>query len=241
MTFILFQNQLFRENLYLQSEVEKLRNALQNSKVDNAELYSKFGELARGWAETVKVLNEIQLRQKKDYENTIGELKKTNELLMQENNEMKKVIEDLKKMKFEFEKQKRTLKLGQIGFRLDTLVSEYVFPGDDRASKRARYGTKLTSLKGKVDNMQDESMKENATKRLAYLDEEMFKDWFLGMVDDMKSSRVATAHPDLGTYEEMQEIINDEYRDDDDMRKDSLVVLERLNKMYKLLNRQFGK
>lgn len=197
--------------------------------------------MARDWAETVRELNKIHESQKKDYENTIDLLRKTNEQLLKDNNEMKKVIEDLKKMKFEFEKQKRKLRLGQIGFQLDTLVSEYVFPGDDRTSRRARYGTKLTSLKGKVDNMQDESMKESATKRLANLDEEMFKDWFLGMVDDMKSSRAATAHPDLGTYGEMQEIINDEYKDDDYMRKDSLVVLERLNKMYKLLNRQFGK
>ena len=204
-------------------------------------MYSNFGQLANNWAETVRQLNAFIENQKKDYEARIGKLEETNTRLLEENNEMKKLIEDLTKMKSEFEKQKRKLKLGQIGFQLDILVSEYVFPGSDRASTRARYGLKLKSLKGKIDKISDETRKNDATERIGNLEEEMFEEWFLGMVDDIKVSRVDAAHPDLGTYEEMQKIINDEFKEDDDKCADLLVVLEHLNQMYKLLNRQFGK
>lgn len=220
--------------------MQKLQLALQNSKLETADLYGQFGKLAQDWAETVKQLNILNENHRKDYEARIGALEKTNEQLLSENNRMKKVIEDLNKMKSEFEKQKRKLRLGQIGFQLDILVSEYVFPGDDKASKRARYGTKLKSLKGKIEKMQDDMMKQGAKRRIQNLDKEMFEDWFLGMVDDMKKVRVDTAHPDLGTYEEMQQVINDEFGEDDDKRNDLLVVLEHLNQMYKLLNRRFG-
>ena len=230
-----------RENIKLKNVIMKLQAVVQNSKFETADLCSTFGKFADDWAQSVRQLNALIDDQKKDYEARIGKLEETNARLLEENNEMKKLIEDLTKMKSEFEKQKRKLKLGQIGFQLDILVSEYVFPGSDRASTRARYGLKLKSLKGKIDKMSDEARKNDATERIGNLEEEMFEEWFLGMVDDIKVSRVDAAHPDLGTYEEMQKIINDEFKEDDAKRADLLVVLEHLNQMYKLLNRQFGK
>lgn len=85
-------------------------------------------------------------------------------------------------------------------------------------------------------------MQEDAKERMNKLKEEIgFEDWFLGIVKEMKKVRVDTAHLDLGTYEEMEEIIMDECKDDDDKRDDMLRALERLGKMYELLKRSFGK
>jgi hypothetical protein len=67
----------------------------------------------------------------------------------------------------------------------------------------------------------------------------MFEDWFLGIVKELKTSRLDTAHPDLGSYEEMRSMINEEFRDGD-KREDMLTTLERLQEMYEKLNRNFG-
>ena len=44
-------------------------------------------------------------------------------------------------------------------------------------------------------------MREKASARLEGLNEEIFEDWFLGRVKELKSLRLDTAHPNLGTYE----------------------------------------
>ena len=227
------------ENVILQNEVRRLHNVVQNSKIETAELCSTFGRLANDWSETVKKINAIHDQQTKNYERRIEALEKTNEQLMKENEKMKKVIEDFKKLESEFEKQKRILRLGQIAYKLETLVSEYVFPGDDKASKRARYGTNLNSLTGKINNLKDERLREAALSHLEGLNKEMFEDWFLGIMKELKNSRLDTAHPNIGTYEEMKSVIHEEFSDDD-KREDILEALERLKEMYEKLNRNFG-
>ena len=216
-----------------------MHKVVQNSKIETAELCSTFGKLADDWSEMVKQINEIHDEQKKEYEKRIEGLEKMNEQLLKENKKMKKVIEDFKNLESEFQQQKRILRLGQIAYKLESLVSEYVFPGDDKASKRARYGTNLKSLKGKVDNLTNQKVKEAALSRLEVLDKEMFEDWFIGIVKELKSSRLDTAHPDLGSYEEMRSVINEEFSDDD-KREDMLTALEHLQEMYKKLERDFG-
>ena len=228
-----------QENLTLRVELGKMHNVVQNAKIETAELSSTFGKLANDWSEAVKKLNAIHDEQKKEYERRIEALEKTNEQLVNENEKMKKVIEDFKKLESEFKKQKRLLRLGQIAYKLESLVSEYVFPGDDKASKRARYGTNLKSLKVKVDNLTNQKVKEAALSRLEVLDKEMFEDWFIGIVKELKSSRLDTAHPDLGSYEEMMSVINEEFSDDD-KREDMLTALEHLQEMYKKMERDFG-
>ena len=228
------------ENVVLRRELQKMHNVVQNSKIETAELYTKFGRLAEDWSETVKQINAIHDEQKKDYEKRIEVLEKTNQQLLKENEEMKKVIADFKKLESEFEKQKRILKLGQIAYKLEILVSEYVFPGEDKTSKRARYGANLKSLKEKIDNMTDQRVREKASARLEGLSEEIFEDWFLGIVKELKSSRLDIAHPSLGTYEEMEEVINEECSNDDDKREDMLAALQHLQEMYKKLGRKFG-
>lgn len=111
-----------QENLKLRLEVGKLQEVLRHSKIETADLYSKFGELAKDWAATVKELNGLHENQKQEYEEMIKSLQKTNKALLKENQEMKKVIENLKSMKTEFDKQKRLLRLSQIGYQLDKLV-----------------------------------------------------------------------------------------------------------------------
>lgn len=113
-----------------------MNNVLQNSKIDTADLCSTFGRLAQEWSETVKQINANHDKERKFYERKIEALEKTNEQLLKENEEMKKAIEDFKKLELEFKKQKRLLRLGQIAYKLEILVSEYIFPGDDKASKR---------------------------------------------------------------------------------------------------------
>jgi hypothetical protein len=216
-----------------------MHNVVQNSKIETAELCSTFGKLANDWSQTVKQINAMHDQQRKDYERTIEALEKTNEQLVKENEEMKKVITDFKKLESEFEKQKRLLRLGQIAYKLETLVSEYIFPGDDKSSKRARYGTNLKSLKEKIGKLKDTRLREAAMSRLEGLNDEMFEDWFLGIVKELKTSRLDTAHPDLGSYEEMRSMINEEFRDGD-KREDMLTTLERLQEMYEKLNRNFG-
>ena len=133
--------------MILREDVRRMHTVVQNSKIETAELCVSFGKLANDWSETVKEINAMHDKQTKEYERRIKALEKTNEQLVKENEEMKKVIADFKKMESEFEEQKRILRLGQIAFKLEELVSECVFPGEDRASKRARYGTNLKSLK----------------------------------------------------------------------------------------------
>ena len=232
-------NDLATENFLLRNEVRRMHNVVQNSKIETAELCSKFGKLANDWSETVKQINAMHDDHRKDYERRIKALEKTNEQLVKENEEMKKVIADFKKMESEFEEQKRTLRLGQIAFKLEELVSEYVFPGADRASKRARYGTNLKSLKGKIDNLKDQKLQEGARSRLEGLNEEMFEEWFLGIVKELKKKRVDSAHPNLGTYEEMRSMINQEFSDAD-KRADMLEALDRLQEMYAKMERNFG-
>ena len=74
---------------------------------------------------------------------------------------------------------------------------------------------------------------------MEHLNEEMFEDWFLGIVKELKNSRVDTAHPDLGSYEEMAAVINEEFSDDD-KKEDMLIALKHLQEMYKKLERPFG-
>lgn len=217
-----------------------MHNVVQNSKIETAELCSTFGRLANDWSETVKQINAMHDKQKKDYEKRIEALEKTNQQLLKENQEMRKVIADFKKLESEFEKQKRILKLGQIAYKLEILISEYVFPGEDKASKRARYGANLKSLKEKIGNMKDRRIREKASTRLEGLNEEIFEDWFLGIVKELKSSRLDAAHPNLGTYEEMEAVINEEFSDDDDKREDMLTALQHLQEMYQKLERRFG-
>ncbi len=225
--------------MILQNEVRRLHNVVQNSKIETAELCSTFGRLANEWSETVKQINAIHDQQTKDYKRRIEALEKTNKQLVKENEKMKKVIEDFKKLESEFKKQKRILRLGQIAYKLETLVSEYVFPGDDKASKRARYGTNLNSLEAKINNLKDERLREAALSHLEGLNKEMFEDWFLGIMKELKNSRLDTAHPNIGTYEEMKSVIREEFSDDD-KREDILEALERLKEMYEKLNRNFG-
>ena len=78
----------------------------------------------------MKQINAIHEEQKKDYEWTTAQREPGNE----------ESYRSFKKLESEFEKQKRILKLGQIAYKLEMLVSEYVFPGKNKASKRARYG-----------------------------------------------------------------------------------------------------
>ena len=217
-----------------------MHNVVQNSKIETADLYATFGRLADDWSQTVKQINAIHDEQKKDYKKRIEALEKTNQQLLKENEEMKKVIADFKKLESEFEKQKRILKLGQVAYKLEMLVSEYVFPDEDKTSKRARYGAKLKSLKEKIGNMKDQRVREKASARLEGLSEEMFEDWFLGIVKELKSSRLDTAHPSLGIYQEMVEVINEECTNDDDKREDMLAALQHLQEMYKKLGRKFG-
>ena len=217
-----------------------MHSVVQNSKIETAELCATFGRLAQDWSETVKQINAVHDKQKKDYEKRIENLEKTNQQLLKENQEMRKVIADFKKLESEFKKQKRILKLGQIAYKLEILVSEYVFPGEDKASKRARYGANLKSLKEKIGNLKDQRMREKASARLEGLNEEIFEDWFLGIVKELKSSRLDTAHPNLGTYEEMKVVINEEFGNDDDKREDMLTALQHLREMYEKLGRRFG-
>ena len=225
--------------MILRDEVRRMHNVVQNSKIETAELCSTFGKLANDWHETVKKINAMHDEQRKDYERRIKALEKTNEQLAKENEEMKKAIEDFKKMELEFEQQKRILRLGQIAFKLEALVSEYVFPGEDKASKRARYGANLKSLKGKIDNLKDSKLQEGARSRLQGLNEEMFEDWFLGIVKELKNLRLDSAHPNLGTYEELRSMITEEFGDED-KREDMLEALERLQEMYTKMERNFG-
>ena len=225
--------------MILREEVRRMHTVVQNSKIETAELCVSFGKLANDWSETVKEINAMHDKQTKEYERRIKALEKTNEQLVKENEEMKKVIADFKKMESEFEEQKRTLRLGQIAFKLEELVSEYVFPGEDRASKRARYGTNLESLKGKIDNLKDKQLQEGARSRLEGLNEEMFEDWFVGIVKELKKKRLDSAHPNLGTYEEMRSMINQEFSDED-KRGDILEALDRLQEMYTKMKRHFG-
>ena len=216
-----------------------MHNVVQKSKIETAELCSKFGKLANDWSETVKQINAMHDDHRRDYEQRIKALEKTNEHLVKENEEMKKVIADFKKMESEFEEQKRILRLGQIAFKLEELVSEYVFPGEDKASKRARYGANLKSLKAKIDNLKDKKLQEGARSRLEGLNDEMFEDWFLGIVKELKNLRLDSAHPNLGTYEEMRLMINKEFSDED-KRGDILEALDRLQEMYTKMERNFG-
>jgi cell division protein FtsB len=216
-----------------------MHNVVHNSKIETAELCSTFGKLANDWHETVKKINAMHDEQRKDYERRIEALEKTNEQLAKENEEMKKAIEDFKKMELEFEQQKRIFRLGQIAFKLEALVSEYVFPGEDKASKRARYGTNLKSLKGKIDKLKDSKLQEGARSRLQGLNEEMFEDWFLGIVKELKNLRLDSAHPNLGTYEELKSMITEEFGDEH-KREDMLEALERLQEMYTKMERNFG-
>ena len=208
-------------------------HVVKNSKIETAELCTKFGTMAEDWSESGKQINGIPDEQKKDYEKRIKVLETTNQRLLKENEEMKNVVENL-------EKKTRKLKLGQIAYKLDILVSEYVFPGEDKVSKMARYVANLKSLKEKIGNMKNQRVREKASARLKGLNEEMFEDRFLGIVKELKTSRLDTAHPNLGTYEEMEEVINEECSNDDGKREDMLAALQHLQEMYKKLGRKFG-
>ncbi|XP_046839467.1 uncharacterized protein LOC124433693 isoform X5 [Xenia sp. Carnegie-2017] len=230
---------LLAENNRLRREVEQLQNVVTNSKLDMAEMYSKFGELANDWSNVVKHLEEMQLQQKNNYEARIKSLEEKNEQLVKENEEMKKIIKDFEKVKLEFEKQKRQLKIGQVACKLEKLVSEYVFPGQDKASKRARYGTNLKSLKRKIDSLNDQNVQDHAKLRFPELDKALFEDWFIGVVKKMKCSRLDTAHPNIGTYEEMKAVISEEFSDPDEC-DDMLIALDHLREMYLKMQRPFG-
>ncbi|XP_046839450.1 uncharacterized protein LOC124433693 isoform X2 [Xenia sp. Carnegie-2017] len=235
----LMEKSLLAENNRLRREVEQLQNVVTNSKLDMAEMYSKFGELANDWSNVVKHLEEMQLQQKNNYEARIKSLEEKNEQLVKENEEMKKIIKDFEKVKLEFEKQKRQLKIGQVACKLEKLVSEYVFPGQDKASKRARYGTNLKSLKRKIDSLNDQNVQDHAKLRFPELDKALFEDWFIGVVKKMKCSRLDTAHPNIGTYEEMKAVISEEFSDPDEC-DDMLIALDHLREMYLKMQRPFG-
>ena len=220
------------ENVVLRREVQKM-HVVKNLKIETAELRTKFDTMAEDWSESGKQINGTPDEQKMDYENRIEVLEKTNQQLLKQNEEMKNVLQD-------FENKTRKLKLGQIAYKLDILVSEYVFPDEDKVSKMARYVANLKSLKEKVGNMKNQRVREKASARLEGLSEEIFEDWFLGIVKELKSSRLDIAHPSLGTYEEMEELINKECSNDDDKRKDMLLALQHLQEMYKKLGRKFG-
>ena len=220
------------ENVVLRREVQKM-HVVKNLKIETAELRTKFDTMAEDWRESGKQINGTPDEQKMDYENRIEVLEKTNQQLLKQNEEMKNVLQD-------FENKTRKLKLGQIAYKLDILVSEYVFPDEDKVSKIARYVANLKSLKEKVGNMKNQRVREKASARLEGLSEEIFEDWFLGIVKELKSSRLDIAHPSLGTYEEMEELINKECSNDDDKRKDMLLALQHLQEMYKKLGRKFG-
>ena len=219
--------------------MEQLQNVVTNSKLDMAELYSKFGELANDWSNVVKHLEEMQLQQKNNYEARIKSLEEKNEQLMKENEEMKKVIKDFEKVKLEVEKQKRQLKIGQVAYKLESLVSEYVFPGQDKASKRARYGTNLKSLKRKIDSLNDQNVQDHAKSQFSKLNKELFEDWFIGLIQIMKYSGVDITNPNIGTYEEMKAVINEEFGDQVE-HDDMLIVLDHLREMYLKMERPFG-
>ena len=235
--------------------------------METAELSEKFGELAKSWKEMMRQIKAEHDENKTEYERRIDALEKMNEKLMKENAEMKKVIANFEKIQFELqetneklvrdneetkriianleekqtvsEKERIKLTVGQIAFKLESLVSEYVFPGANRASRRARYNLKLKSLRSKIEKLEDENMQNEAMSRLNDLDGEMFERWFLDMVDDLKKRRLDTAHPKFGSYEEIEAVINDEF-DEDDERKDVLKALKHVQVMYRKLNRPFG-
>ena len=205
-----------------------------------AEMYSKFGELANDWRNVVKHLEEMQLQLKNNYEARIKSSEEKNEQLMKENQEIKKVIKDFEKVKLEFEKQKRQLKIGQVAYKLESLVSEYAFLGQDKASKRARYGTNLKSLKRQCGlGFNDQNVQDHAKSRFPELNKELFEDWFIGLIQNMKYSGVDTAHPNIGTYEEMKAVITEKFSDPDE-RDDMLIALDHLREMYLKMERPFG-
>ncbi|XP_046857964.1 uncharacterized protein LOC124451361 [Xenia sp. Carnegie-2017] len=223
-TSLLMENAVLSDdNTKLREKLRQMQNALTNSKLDTAEMYSKFGEYANDWSNVVKHLKEMLLQQKNNYEARIKSLEEKNEQLMKENEEMKKVIKDFEKVKLAFEKQKRQLKIGQVAYKLESLVSEYVFPGQDKASKRARYGTNLKSLEKKIDSLNDQNVQDHAKSRFPELDKALLK----------------IAHPNIGTYEEMKAVITEEFSDPDE-RDDMLTALDQLRKMYLKMERPFG-
>ena len=174
-----------------------------------------------------------------NFEKLQFELKEANKMLVEEHKETKKIIANLAEKQAISEKERIKLTVGQIAFKLESLVSEYVFPGENKASRRARYNLKLKSLRSKIEKLEDVNMQNEAMSRLNDLDGEMFERWFLDMVDDLKKRRLDTAHPKFGSYEEIEAVINEEF-DEDDEREDVLKALKHIQIMYQKLNRPFG-
>ncbi|XP_028418231.1 coiled-coil domain-containing protein 89-like [Dendronephthya gigantea] len=256
------------ENASLREKVRKMKDALANSKLETADMSEQFGELAKSWKEMMRQMKSDHDESRNEYEIRIEALEKANERLMMENAEMKrvianferlqtelkeandklirdneetkKIVADLREKHLQSEEERVKLLVGQIAFKLESLVSKYVFPGTDRASKRARYNLQLKTLQGKIEKMRDEEgVKEQATARLSDLDKEMFESWFLDMVDDLTQSRLYLAHPELGSYQEMENAIND-YCEDGEEREDKLKALKHLQTMYGKLKLPFG-
>ncbi|XP_046851985.1 uncharacterized protein LOC124445311 [Xenia sp. Carnegie-2017] len=245
-TSSLVENTLLAENARLKGEMQQLQSALTNSKLDTAEMYSKFGEIVNDWIKEVNdlinVVNDLkkmQLEMNNDYEARIKSLEEKTERLIMENEKMKKVIKDFEKMNLEFEKQKRRLKIGQVAYKLERLVSEYVFPGQDKASKRVRFGANLKSLKRKIDSLNDQNVQDHAKSHFSKLNKELFEDWFIGLIQIMKYSGVDITNPNIGTYEEMKAVINEEFGDQVE-HDDMLIVLDHLREMYLKMERPFG-
>ena len=244
-----------------------MKDALANSKLETAEMSERFGELAKSWQEMMRQIksdhdvsrveyerriealekaNERLTKENAEMRNVIAnfqrlqeELKETNERLLKDNEETKKIVADLKEKQLQSDEERVKLTVGQIAFKLESLVSEYVFPGNNRVSTRARYNLKLKTLRSKIENLKDEGIKEQAISRLNDLDKEMFENWFLDMVDDLKQSRLYLAHPVLRSYQEMEGVINDQCQDEEE-REDKLKALKHLQTMYEKLNRPFG-
>ena len=99
---------------------------------------------------------------------------------------------------------------------------------------------KLKTLQGRVKNLKDEGIKKQAKSRLNDLDGEMFESWFLELVDELKQSRLYLAHPELGSYQEMEAVIKDQCENEEE-REDKLKALKHLKTMCEKLNRPFGK
>ena len=228
------------ENAQLRQKVKELKQHLMNSKLETAELYKKFGSLADNWQQTVNELKATLEDQQVSYEERISGLEKTNKQLKEENEELRTMVKELYAKLDELKGQERQLKIGQIGFALEELVAEILFPGKSRAEKRQRYGVELKNVKKKVGKIEDDDLKHEAQARLATIPPELFEPWVVGIIGDIKKMRLSPAHPPLGSYDEITGEIRILYKDDQYKCEDLITVVNHLKNLYDKQKLPFG-
>ena len=228
------------ENAQLRQKVEELKQHLMNSKLETAELYNKFGSLADNWQQTVNELKATLDDQKVSYEERISALEKTNKQLKEENEELHTMVEGLHAKLDELKGQERQLKIGQIGFALEELVAEILFPGKSKAEKRQRYGLHLKNVHKRVGKIEDDDLKREAQARLETIPSELFEDWVFGIVDDIKKMRLSPAHPPLASYDEITREIRILYKDDKVRCDDLITIVNHLRNLYDKQKLPFG-